>query len=184
MITISDKQNDILLSTTTKPLTYIAITSTNKITFDYLLIKNYYVSSISIRVYYDSKWVVVLDNYTLMGNPDSEEDSEKYFLISSKELKFESDDSDAFSKDFTELRIYLHQPSEYWKEFNLPYIKLLNQNDLSMNDNLKFEGASTNKHKFIFKDRGITLHINNEELNHHYIVYPKHSESYEIDYFY
>ena len=146
---------------------YIDITSPQKISFTYLLIKNFYVASISISAMADNEWKVILDNYVLMQNPDIEENSEKYFMIPKKNFTI-----DAMYENFTTMRIFLYQDSPYWKDYNLPEIKLIddeNEEEKVSCDKVKFESLSGTKQKYIFKDIGINIIIDKDELNQKYI---------------
>ena len=64
-----------------KNIFYYEISSEENLSFDYLIIKNYYVASISISIFLEDKWKTVLDNCTLMQNPGMDEDSERYFIF-------------------------------------------------------------------------------------------------------
>ena len=95
----------------------------------------------------DNEWKVILDNYVLMQNPDIEEDSEKYFMIPKKNFTI-----DAMYENFTTMRIFLYQDSPYWKDYNLPEIKLIddeNEEEKVSCDKVKFESLSGTKQKYI-----------------------------------
>ena len=160
MIKVSEKKKETSFNSD-KPNYYIDISSSQKIEFDYILIKNHYVASVSIQAFIDNKWEIVLDNYVLMNNCDVEEDSEKYFLIQKKNLKIEENDN------YTQMRFYLYQDSIYWKEYTLATIKFINENDpLLQSEKVKFD--LTPKQKFTFKDRNVTLCIDKDEINQIY----------------
>lgn len=165
MIKISQKQKGSFFND--KSNFYIDITSTQKINFTYLLIKNFYVASISVSVMVDNEWKVILDNYVLMQNPDTEEGSEKYFMIPKKNFTI-----DAMDDNFTSMRIFLYQDSPYWKDYNLPEIKLIdeeNEEEKLSYDKVKFESLSGAKQKYVFKDTGTNIIIDKDELNQKYI---------------
>lgn len=181
MITISKKEKEPSLKE--NPLHYFDITSKDYIKFNYILIKNYYVSSIQIKIYIHDEYQTVLDNYTLMPNPNIEEGAEKYFLIPFKEFKL--DNSSIEEVIFNTMRIYLIQPSNVWKEYTLSLIKLITEEDLKDENNSKNISYIVNpKSKFVFKEKNATIIDDAEEINQNYIENSnKSSSEIKINYF-
>ncbi len=147
-----------------KNIFYYEISSEENLSFDYLIIKNYYVASISISISLEDKWKSVLDNITLMQNPGMDEDSERYFIFSKKEMKIDN------SLNFNKMRIYIYQNQSYWKEYKLNMIKLASDKDLSKEikeDKIHFD--LTPKQQFVFKDINLILLNGKDEINQKYI---------------
>ena len=114
-VTVSSKISEVDFESG-KNIFYYEISSEENLNFDYLIIKNYYVASISISILIEEeKWKIVLDNYTLMHNPNMDEDSERYFIFTKKEMKLLDNNIPKFNK----MRIYIYQNSSYWKEYKL-----------------------------------------------------------------
>ena len=164
-VTVSSKISEIDFESG-KNVFYYEISSLDNLVFDYLIIKNYYVASISISILIDEeKWKTVLDNYTLMHNPNMDEDSERYFIFSKKEMKLNNN-----IPQFKKMRIYIYQNSSYWKEYKLNMIKIASEKDLSKEikeDNIHFE--LTPKQQFVFQDKNIILLNGKDEINQKYI---------------
>ena len=93
-IKISERKEDI------NKQFYYEIRGNNNIKFDYIIFKNFYVSSLSLIAYSGTETHNLLNNYTIMNDPNTEEDSERYFVISSKEFDIEE-------SKFKELKINL-----------------------------------------------------------------------------
>ena len=147
-----------------KNIFYYEISSEEDLSFDYLIIKNYYVASISISISLEDKWKSVLDNITLMQNPGMDEDSERYFIFSKKEMKIEN------NINFKKMRVYIYQNSSFWKEYKLNMIKIVSEKDLSKeinDDKIHFE--LTPKQQFVFYDKDIILLNGKDEINQKYI---------------
>ena len=79
-IKISERKEDI------NKQFYYEIRGNNNIKFDYIIFKNFYVSSLSLIAYSGTETHNLLNNYTIMNDPNTEEDSERYFVISYKEF--------------------------------------------------------------------------------------------------
>jgi hypothetical protein len=88
--------------------------------FDYILFKNFYTASINILQFHDRKWKTILNEFTLMTDPDSDEEGEKYFLL-------EKGNFENFNIHATIMRIYLTQECTDWKSFCLSEIKFLKE---------------------------------------------------------
>ena len=147
-----------------KNIFYYEISSEENLSFDYLIIKNYYVASISISISLEDKWKSVLDNFTLMQNPGMDEDSERYFIFSKKEMKIDN------NLHFSKMRIYIYQNQSYWKEYKLNMVKIASEKDLSKeikDDKIHFE--LTPKQQFVFFDKKINLLNGKDEINQKYI---------------
>ena len=86
----TDISDRILDLNSPKPSFYIEVVFKEDVdSFDYLFLKNYYTSSISIKQFDASKteendWVPVLDRYRLMENNEWDSDAEKIHLIDKK----------------------------------------------------------------------------------------------------
>lgn len=185
MLSISSKKKQKDLEENNKPLEYIEVSSDEPLSFTYILIKNFYVASISIMVYYEEKWHCILENFRLMTDPDSEEDSEKYFIIHRKNTKLEEKQLD--DKDYKIMRFYLIQNSLTWKEFNLHLIKLIKDTeDDSEKIFDKVNYQLTSNPKFEFKDRDIYLLNDKEEINQKYIEMTNsaNADDIKLDIFY
>ena len=85
---------------------YYEISSNNDIKFDYILFKNFYVASISLIAYCGNETYNLLNNYTIMNDPNTEEDSERYFVISSKEFDIEESKFKELKINFMKLYIF------------------------------------------------------------------------------
>jgi hypothetical protein len=165
-VTVSSKISEVDFESG-KNIFYYEISSEENLNFDYLIIKNYYVASISISILIEEeKWKIVLDNYTLMHNPNMDEDSERYFIFTKKEMKLLDNNIPKFNK----MRIYIYQNSSYWKEYKLNMIKLASDKDLSKEikeDKIHFD--LTPKQQFVFKDINLILLNGKDEINQKYI---------------
>ena len=151
--------------------------------FDYIIIKNYYAEKLSIAIllgdYNDdnnnneNNFEYVIENMTLMPNPNTEEDSEKYFIISKKNFKL-------FDKKFKEniliykLRIFITQSANCWDIIKLKSIKLIKEQEFFNKNNLLYEMAP--KQKIIIKDIGLNLLCDKEDINHYYIKYANNNK--------
>ena len=123
-IIISDKKEDL-----NKHFYYEIRSTSNIIKFDYILFKNFYVASISLLAYCDNESFCLLNNYTLMNDANTEEDSERFIIISSKE--FEMDENKFKELKINSLKLYIFQPSLLWNCFYLKNLKIIN----SLNQN-------------------------------------------------
>lgn len=164
-LVISEKRKDTSLSLDNRSY-YYEIKSMNKIIkFDYLIFKNYYVASISLIAFNDDEKTNLITNRVLMNDPNVEEDSERYFIISSKE--FELEENQFKELKITSLRLYIFQPSLYWKTYFLDNIKFINSLNQSQEQKIYYEISP--KNKYIFKEENFQLIDDPEEISQKYI---------------
>ena len=159
-IIISDKKEDL-----NKHYYYEIRSPSNLIKFDYILFKNYYVASISLLAYCGNESLCLLNNYTIMSDPNTEEDSERFILISSKE--FEIEESKFKELKINSMKLYIFQPSLLWNDFYLKNIKIINS--LNQKVEQKIYNEISPKNKYIFKDENIHLIDDSEVINQKYI---------------
>ena len=145
---------------------YYEIHSTNNIVkFDYILFKNYYVATISLIAYCDNESFCLLNNYTLMNDPNTEEDSERYIIISSKEFEF---DENKFKElKINSMKLYIYQPSLLWNCFYLRNLKIINSLHQNLEQKIYYEISP--KNKYIFKEENMHLIDDSELINQKYI---------------
>ena len=137
----------------------------NNIKFDYILFKNFYVASISLIAYCGNETYNLLNNYTLMNDPNTEEDSERYIVISSKE--FEIEETKFKELKINILKLYIFQPSLLWNCFYLKNLKVINSETQDQEQKIYYELSPRNK--YIFKDENIHLIDDSEYINQKYI---------------
>ena len=159
-IIISDKKEDF-----NKHFYYEIRSTNNIIKFDYILFKNFYVSSISLLAYCDNESFCLLNNYTIMNDPNTEEDSERYIIISSKEFDLEENKFKEIKINF--MKLYIFQPSLLWNCFYLKNLKVINSETQDLEQKIYYELAPRNK--YIFKDENIHLIDDSEYINQKYI---------------
>ena len=70
-----------------------------------------------------------------MNDPNTEEDSERYIVISSKEFEMEETKFKELEINF--LKLYIFQPSLLWNCFYLKNLKVINSDRKSTRLNLK-----------------------------------------------
>ena len=145
---------------------YYEIHSTNNIVkFDYILFKNYYVATISLIAYCDNESFCLLNNYTLMNDPNTEEDSERYIIISSKE--FEIEENKFKELKINSMKLYIYQPSLLWNCFYLRNLKIINSLHQNLEQKIYYEISP--KNKYIFKEENMHLIDDSELINQKYI---------------
>ena len=145
---------------------YYEIHSTNNIVkFDYILFKNYYVATISLIAYCDNESFCLLNNYTLMNDPNTEEDSERYIIISSKE--FEIEENKFKELKINSMKLYIYQPSLLWNCFYLRNLKIINSLNQNLEQKIYYEISP--KNKYIFKEENMHLIDDSELINQKYI---------------
>ena len=159
-IIISDKKEDM-----NKHFYYEIRSTSNIIKFDYIVFKNFYVASISLLAYCDNESFCLLNNYTLMNDANTEEDSERFIIISSKE--FEMDENKFKELKINSLKLYIFQPSLLWNCFYLKNLKIINS--LNQNKEQKIYYEISPKNKYIFKEENIHLIDDSEVINQKYI---------------
>ena len=159
-IIISDKKEDM-----NKHFYYEIRSTNNIIKFDYIVFKNFYVASISLLAYCDNESFCLLNNYTLMNDANTEEDSERFIIISSKE--FEMDENKFKELKINSLKLYIFQPSLLWNCFYLKNLKIINS--LNKNKEQKIYYEISPKNKYIFKEENIHLIDDSEVINQKYI---------------
>ena len=159
-IIISDKKEDM-----NKHFYYEIRSTSNNIKFDYIVFKNFYVASISLLAYCDNESFCLLNNYTLMNDANTEEDSERFIIISSKE--FEMDENKFKELKINSLKLYIFQPSLLWNCFYLKNLKIINS--LNQNKEQKIYYEISPKNKYIFKEENIHLIDDSEVINQKYI---------------
>ena len=137
----------------------------NRTKFDYILFKNYYVASISLIAYCGQETYNLLNNYTIMNDPNTEEDSERYIVISSKEFEIEETKFKELEINF--LKLYIFQPSLLWNCFYLKNLKVINSETQDQEQKIYYELSPRNK--YIFKDENIHLIDDSEYINQKYI---------------
>ena len=82
-----------------------------------LVFQNYYASSLSIsQLLGPNKYVTILDRFELMKNPHTEENSQRWFSISSELF------NNNYFK-FKPMRITLFQPSTLWQKYEIRHFK-------------------------------------------------------------
>eukprot|EP00762_Andalucia_godoyi_P000364 ANDGO_03159.mRNA.1 hypothetical protein len=125
-------------------LVYVDVSFPEAQVLDQLDFRNYYTGSISVFARISSsfqsplpsqsqaaqlEWTPVVENVKLMSNPHMELDAQKVVHIAVHR-----------AEPIRELRIYLFQPSPFWKEFRISQIKCL-RNDLSSLESIKEKGT-------------------------------------------
>ena len=159
-IIISDKKED-----PNKHYYYDIQSKSNNIKFDYVFFKNFYVASISLIAYCENESITLLNNYTIMNDANTEEGSERYVLISSKE--FEIDENKFKELKINSLKLYIFQPSLLWNLFYLKNLKIINS--LNQNQEQRIYYEISPKNKYIFKDENMHLIDDSEVINQKYI---------------
>jgi hypothetical protein len=144
---------------------YYEIRANNNIKFDYILFKNFYVASISLIAYSGNESFNLLNNYTIMNDPNTEEDSERYIIISSKEFDLEESKFKELKINF--MKLYIFQPSSLWNCFYLKNLKVINSETQDQEQKIYYEISP--KNKYIFKDENIHLIDDSEFINQKYI---------------
>ena len=159
-IKISERKEDL-----NKHYYYEIRSNNNNIKFDYILFKNFYVASISLIAYCGNETYNLLNNYTIMNDPNTEEDSERYIIISSKEFEMEESKFKEIKINF--MKLYIFQPSLLWNCFYLKNLKVINSETQEQEQKIYYELAPRNK--YIFKDENIHLIDDSEYINQKYI---------------
>jgi hypothetical protein len=144
---------------------YYEIRANNNIKFDYILFKNFYVASISLIAYSGNESFNLLNNYTIMNDPNTEEDSERYIIISSKEFDLEESKFKELKINF--MKLYIFQPSSLWNCFYLKNLKVINSETQDQEQKIYYEISP--KNKYIFKNENIHLIDDSEFINQKYI---------------
>ncbi len=160
-IIISDKKEDF-----NKHFYYEIRSTNNNIKFDYILFKNFYVASISLLAFCGNESFCLLNNYILMNDANTEEDSERYIIISSKE--FEMDENKFKELKINSLKLYIFQPSLLWNCFYLRNLKIINSHN-NHNQEQKIYYEISPKNKYIFKEENMHLIDDSEVINQKYI---------------
>ena len=159
-IKISERKEDL-----NKHYYYEIRSNNNNIKFDYILFKNFYVASISLIAYCGNETLNLLNNYTIMNDPNTEEDSERYIIISSKEFEIEENKFKEVKINF--MKLYIYQPSLLWNCFYLKNLKVINSETQDIDQKIYYELSPRNK--YIFKDENIHLIDDSEYINQKYI---------------
>ena len=159
-IKISERKEDL-----NKHYYYEIRSNNNNIKFDYVLFKNFYVASISLIAYCGNETYNLLNDYTIMNDPNTEEDSERYIIISSKEFEMEESKFKEIKINF--MKLYIFQPSLLWNCFYLKNLKVINSETQEQEQKIYYELAPRNK--YIFKDENIHLIDDSEYINQKYI---------------
>ena len=159
-IIISDKKEDF-----NKHYYYEIRSPSNLIKFDYILFKNYYVATITLLAYCGNESLCLLNNYTIMSDANTEEDSERFILISSKE--FEIEESKFKELQINSMKLYIFQPSLLWNDFYLKNLKIINSSEQKQEQKIYYEISP--KNKYIFKEENIHLIDDSEVINQKYI---------------
>ena len=144
---------------------YYEIRANNNIKFDYILFKNFYVATISLIAYSGNESFNLLNNYTIMNDPNTEEDSERYIIISSKEFDLEESKFKELKINF--MKLYIFQPSSLWNCFYLKNLKVINSETQDQEQKIYYEISP--KNKYIFRDENIHLIDDSEFINQKYI---------------
>ena len=144
---------------------YYEIRANNNIKFDYIIFKNFYVASLSLIAYSGTETHNLLNNYTIMNDPNTEEDSERYFVISSKEFDIEESKFKELKINF--MKLYIFQPSMLWNCFYLKDLKVINSEIQDLEPKIYYELSPRNK--YILKDGNIHLIDDSEYINQKYI---------------
>ena len=159
-IKVSERKEDL-----NKHFYYEIRSNNNNIKFDYILFKNFYVASISLIAYCGNESYNLLNNYTIMNDPNTEEDSERYFIISSKEFDIEENKFKEIK--INSMKLYIFQPSLLWNCYYLKNLKVINSETQDLDQKIYYELAPRNK--YIFKDENIHLIDDSEYINQKYI---------------
>ena len=159
-IKISERKEDI-----NKHYFYEISSNNNNIKFDYIIFKNFYVASISLIAYSGTESYNLLNNYTIMNDPNTEEDSERYYVISSKEFDIEENKFKEIK--INNMKLYIFQPSLLWNCYYLKNLKVINSETKEQEQKRYYELAPRNK--YIFKDENIHLIDDSEYINQKYI---------------
>ena len=159
-IKISERKEDI-----NKHYFYEISSNNNNIKFDYIIFKNFYVASISLIAYSGTESYNLLNNYTIMNDPNTEEDSERYIVISSKEFDIEENKFKEIK--INNMKLYIFQPSLLWNCYYLKNLKVINSETQEQEQKIYYELAPRNK--YIFKDENIHLIDDSEYINQKYI---------------
>ena len=159
-IIISDKKEDY-----NKHYYYEIRSQTNLVKFDYILFKNYYVASISLLAYCGNESFCLLNNFVLMNDANTEEDSERYNIISAKE--FEIEESKFKELKINSMKLYIFQPSLLWNHFCLKNLKVIDSSNQKQENRIYYEISP--KNKYIFKKENIHLIDDSEVINQKYI---------------
>lgn len=94
----------------------------NEIEFNHIIFQNYYSSSLTVsQLNSNMEYIVILDNYKLMKDAYSEQDSQRWFTINSNEFN-------TLYEKHKSIRITLFQPCTYWESFELCNIKIYGKN--------------------------------------------------------
>ena len=159
-IKISERKEDI-----NKHYFYEISSNHNNIKFDYIIFKNFYVASISLIAYSGTESYNLLNNYTIMNDPNTEEDSERYIVISSKEFDIEENKFKEIK--INNMKLYIFQPSLLWNCYYLKNLKVINSETQEQEQKIYYELSPRNK--YIFKDENIHLIDDSEYINQKYI---------------
>ena len=159
-IKVSERKEDL-----NKHFYYEIGSNNNNIKFDYILFKNFYVASISLIAYCGNESYNLLNNYTIMNDPNTEEDSERYIIISSKEFDIEENKFKEIK--INSMKLYIFQPSLLWNCYYLKNLKVINSETQDLDQKIYYELAPRNK--YIFKDENIHLIDDSEYINQKYI---------------
>ena len=159
-IKVSERKEDL-----NKHFYYEIRSNNNNIKFDYILFKNFYVASISLIAYCGNESYNLLNNYTIMNDPNTEEDSERYIIISSKEFDIEENKFKEIK--INSMKLYIFQPSLLWNCYYLKNLKVINSETQDLDQKIYYELAPRNK--YIFKDENIHLIDDSEYINQKYI---------------
>ena len=128
---------------------FYEIRANNNIKFDYIIFKNFYVASLSLIAYAGTETYNLLNNYTIMNDPNTEEDSERYFVISSKEFDIEESKFKELKINF--MKLYIFQPSMLWNCFYLKDLKVINSETQDLDPKIYYELSPRNKYIFCSK---------------------------------
>ena len=114
-----------------------------------------------------------------MIDPSSEYESEKYFLISKKELN-----GFIFTEENMIIRVYISQEFKKWKDFSLRIIKFIKDDSINelKSKNLCIYNTKNFKYELILENKQLIILLNDkEEMNQKYIEITKNTNSSNLN---
>ena len=132
------------------------------LSFDYILIKNFYTASIDMLQFYNNSWKTILNEYKLMTEPDCDEEGESYFLINKTKLE-------NFKEESTLFRIYLAQECKEWETYYLKEIKFLKEFESDSKISNPQDNISFNQKDCLYQLNNIKLLHDKEAIHRKYL---------------
>jgi hypothetical protein len=164
-------------------LSYFEIKLLNNKIFDFILFRNFYTQSITIKYQVEENGAFknsAIRDYILMSDPDCEINAERYFAIEKSKLGLNSDGEENSDKILM-LRIYLAQPCKIWKEFTITDIALINETEVNLNDCkfIKSTGENNNSTFFEFNSKTI-LNGDKDKVDEKYLDIMKIKDQFDL----